>query len=131
MITFTPANEEHFNIKIERLIAALQHANRKDAFESQFCLLLHRLTEWLKDRSCIESAFITLHDRCLAFIVVRTSVEHDNALTAELADLDIDIASDVDLDLIPLHTLLIPSVSSPSLGSFLNPDFVFEYARGS
>lgn len=128
LVTVHPEDESRFVVKIHRAIEILQQAGREEEFRDQFELLLQILAGWLKQRSDIARAFLTHRDGVLAFVVVRTSREYDDAFEDELSDLDFKIANDPDLKLIKMDAIALPPASEAAIGSFLDPEFSMEYS---
>jgi hypothetical protein len=129
VITVTPRDQDRFIIKVDRAIEILQQAAQAEKFKLQFNLLLRVLGEWINSRSDIDRAYITQHDGALAFIVVKTSREYDDDCEDNLSDLDYKIANDPDLNLIKMDAIALPLVSESAACSFIDPDFVLEYAH--
>jgi hypothetical protein len=131
LLTVTPEDEDRFSIKVGRAIELLQQANRAEDFRRQFTLLLRELARWLKDRSDVERAFLTLRDGALVFVVVREFCEYDDAFEDALSELDYSVANDADLDLIKMDAIGLPPASDRALSSFLDPAFTLEYGHRS
>lgn len=129
LITVTPQDQDRFNIKLSRAIDALQQADKEDQFADQFKLLLKVLAAWLKPRTDIRDAYLTLRDGGLSFVVVKNLPQYDEQYEDELSDLDFRIANDVDLDLIKLDVIGLPAASEESLRVFFDPNFLFTYAK--
>lgn len=127
LVIVTPQDQDRFGVKIRRAIEILQLAGRVDEFENQFNLLLGTLGRWLKCQDNIARAFLTHRDGALAFVVVRSESQCDDAFEDELSDLDYAIANDPDLNLIRLHAMALPPASDAAIGSFLDPGFIIEY----
>ena len=128
VVSVTPRNQERFEIQKDRAIQVLQMAREAEQFQRQFNLLLKRLAEWIRSqRADIDKAFVTLQDGTLAFVVVRKEAAYDEDFQDALADVDIEVANDRDLDLITLKTLALPNISSESLRSFLDERLVLSY----
>ena len=127
LVVVTPEDQDRFVIKLRRAIEMLQQGDHADKFSHQFSLLLRLLAEWLTDRSDIERAFLTYRDGSLSFVVVRSLCKYDDDFEDALSDLDFDIASDADLNLIKMDAIALPPASETALRSFLDPEFTFEY----
>ena len=127
-ILVTPENEDRFCVKVNRLIEAFRIASQRDEFFSQFAILLQKLATWLSEQDGgIEDAFVTLRDGGLSFVVVRSCSKYDEEFDDALSELDLDIANDVDLDLISLNTIALPNVSRESLDSFLDREVSLKF----
>ncbi|MFV2069906.1 MAG: hypothetical protein ACC645_23315 [Pirellulales bacterium] len=129
-ITVTPQDNDRFTVQLGKAIDVLQQASQHERFETQFKILLRELALWLKGRTNVDRAFISLRDGRLAFVIVKSGSECDESLEDELSDLDVRIANDVDLDLIELDVLSLPEISEISLSTFLDTRFVLQYADG-
>ncbi len=124
----TPRNQKRFEIQKDRAIEILQREKDAELFQQQFALLLERLAEWIQGRETkIANAIVTLQDDRLTFVVVRSEAPYDEQFQDDLADLDVDIANDPDLDLIKLKTLALPIVGGEALRSFLDERLVLVY----
>jgi hypothetical protein len=128
LITVTPRNKDRFNIRLKRAIIALQQADRHDQFEQQLQLLHTTVVSWLKDRSDILSAHLTLREGNLSLVVVKKEARYDAQFEDELSELDYRIANDVDLDLIRLDAIALPPASEEALETFFDPNFILTYA---
>jgi hypothetical protein len=127
VVTVTPANNDRFNLKVQRVIEACREAVAQDEFRAQFQILLQRLALWISGRSDIRTAYVTIRDGRLAFIVVRKVAIHDPAFDDSLSGLDLEIANDPDLDRIRLDTLALPPAGDESLSSFLDRSMTLAY----
>jgi hypothetical protein len=128
-ITVTPRDQDRFIIKVDRAIEILQQATQAEKFKLQFNLLLRVLQEWINTRNDISRAYITQRDGALAFVVVRSSCEYDDDFEDDLSSIDYRIANDHDLDLIKMDAIALPLASESAVYSFIDPEFVLEYAR--
>jgi len=126
-VTVTPEDEDRFTIKVGRAIEALNLAKQQDSFHSQLSLLLRVLADWISEHDGIQNAHLTMRDGALSFVVVRSCGGYDEAFEDELSELDIQIAKDVDLDLIRLNVLCLPGASDEAIESFLDPSFLLTY----
>lgn len=129
-VLVVPADEDRFVIKVERLVDACRREQDRDTFEVQFKILLDQLAKWLKSRHEIRSAFLTLRDGGLAFVVVTKDSTYNEVFDDALSAIDLQIAGDVDLDLISMNTISLPNVSQQSLTSFLDRTVVLEFPNG-
>jgi len=131
-IVVTAKNQLRFSIQKDRAIEALRVFKEAERFSLQFTLLLEeKLARWIKNRSDhIRTAFLTLRENFLVFVVVQSDVAYNGELQDDLADLEFTITQDTDLDLIRLRTVMLPPVDDESLGSFLDPKMLIEYQHG-
>jgi len=130
MLTITPQDEERFSIRLNRAIEVLRRASSAEPVNDQVRLLLRMLAEWLRNRLDIESAYITVRDGTLCLLLVRSEVLYSEEFENAVAELDIAIASDVDLDLIRLNVIALPRASDEAIASFLDPEFSIKYVHG-
>ena len=85
-----------FEVHKDRAIAVLQLAAHA---ESQLKLLLERLARWVRDNAAmIDTAYVTLRDAKLAFLVVSKTPECNDDLEDSISELDFHIANDPDLE---------------------------------
>lgn len=127
-VTVTPRNPDRYSLKMQQAIVWLQRAGEPHAFDAEFRLLLNRLAEWLHHRVGVRNAFVTIRDGGLMLVVVTSSATYDEAFEDSLTELDIEIAKDVDLARLRLDVFSLPDASQSALESFLNPEFILEYA---
>lgn len=130
-VVVTPRDQKRFEVQLDRAIEVLQRASQEDRFQKQFRLLLNHLASWLQGRDDIRDAFVTLRDGALAFVVVRNVREYDEKFEDELSELDFEIANDIDLDLVNLNGIALPSVSEEALKTFLDQRLVLRYVHGN
>ncbi len=129
VVVVTPRDLKRFEVQIDRAIEILQLVKEADRFNKQFKLLLDKLASWLKlHTDKVAFAHMTLQDGTLAFVVVRRKATYDESLQDDLADLDIEVANDGDLDLIKMSTLALPNVGEPSILSFLDKRLILTYS---
>ena len=84
-----------------------------------------RLCRWSQDRAAdVESAYITVRDGGLLFLVVRRETEYERDFEDALTDLDTEIACDEEFDLIRLSVLALPHCPMEAMQSFLGDDNV-------
>ncbi len=126
MITVTPRDHDRFSMRMQVAIELLQKREKRDRVTGQISLLFRQLAAWLKDRNDIQSAYVTLRDGELAFVVVHDSETYDAEFEDELSDLDIQIANDVDLPDIEMSVFSLPMVSDEALDSFLHTEVQFK-----
>jgi len=130
-ILVVPEDQDRFVIKVNRLVSACRHEQQRERFEAQFRVLLDQIAKWLKNRDEVDSAYLTLRDGGLAFVAVTKHAEYNEQFDDALSELDLKIASDVDLDLISLNTISLPNVSRDSMSSFLDRSVVLEFPNGN
>jgi hypothetical protein len=131
IVRVIPRDRQRFEIQKDKAIRVLQLAQEVEQFQLQFDLLLRRIAEWISEHTDkIERALMTLQDGLFALVIVRKEIAYDEAFQDELADLDIALANDTDLNLIRLKTLALPNVGGDSLRSFLDERLMFEFQHG-
>lgn len=130
-VTVHPENEDRFSLRVKDAIRACQaFADAKD-FEERFRFLLTRLGVWVLGRKDIHSAFVTQRDGGFLFLVVRKTAGYDREFEDQLAELDVEIATDQDLRGVNMATLGLPLVSEEALSSFLSSSFVLSLVHGA
>lgn len=113
---------------IEAAVQACGAFKDQIVFRDQFQLLLDRLAEWIQQRpSAVESAYLTVRDSGLLFVVVLKGRSYDPSFEDQLTDLDLQIANDSDYSLIRLNVLALPGVCEESVRSFLAAGNTFKY----
>lgn len=125
VVTVTPRNQKRFDIQKDRAIAILQIADKRG---KQFEFLVERLGKWLSENdAAIASAYLTLQDGTLAFVVVRNEARYDEKFQDDLAELDFSLANDTELNEVRLKTLALPNVGASALRSFLDQRLVLSF----
>ena len=82
---------------------------------------MEKLYGWIESRKeIVSSAFISIGQEGILFLVVQKCIKADFALEDQLVELDLEVANDGSFDLIPFNTLLVPLVSDEVLQSFLS-----------
>jgi hypothetical protein len=130
VVVVTPRDENRFAIQLSKAIDALQRADQETQFREQFNLLLSVLGEWIKSHDDVGQAYLTLRNGSLAFVVVQKAKEYNAGLQDALAELDLRIAQDDDLNLIELNTIALPLVADAALELFLDPRLKLIYTDG-
>jgi hypothetical protein len=122
-VTVTPADQDRFVITIQEAVAACRGGKELLEYRSQFVEgLVPALKDWLAShRKKVRTAYLTIRDGGLLFLVVRKEAACDGEFTDDLTELEADIATDSRLNLIRMDALALPDVSDGSLKSFLNP----------
>ena len=112
---------DRFIITAQQAIDACSLASSAARFQPQFHDLMDTLYSWIERRKAkISSAFVSIGKEGILFLVVQRKIKADFDLEDELVELDLKIATDNKLDLIPFNTLLVPQVSEEVLQSFLS-----------
>lgn len=127
-VTVTPGDQSRFVIKVENAIRACQAYVDADVMRNRIDLLLSRLGEWItKQPRNLRGAWVTLSDGHLLFLVEREKADYDPEFEGSLVDLELDIANDSDLGVIPITTLALPRVSDEALRTFINPQVALHF----
>jgi len=122
-VIVTPQDSDRFVVTIQEAVATCQTAGEVLRYRHAFSeVLMPRLTEWLEcHRTQVRKAFLTVRDGGLLFLVIRKKAECDPEFTAELAEFDMEVAQDSNLDLICLEVMALPDVSDEVALSFTSP----------
>ena len=108
---------------------SLQAVDKLVEFRQQFSELIEDLRRWLDARRPrIKTAFVRVRERDILFLVMQKDVEFDAELSAELTELDIQVANSVHYSLLDLDVLLIPAVENASSVAFLSSGDRYRYA---
>ncbi len=127
IIVVEPEDQDRYVLKVSRAVELLGLVSRADKFQRQLIVLQRELAKWLQSANGVDSAFLTLREGALSFVVIRANVQYDDHFEDSLSDLDFTIANDVDLDLVKIDTIALPPASRESLNSFLDSEFLLEY----
>lgn len=125
-VTLEPENQDRFTLRFRQIIDACQIQQQAEEYRLRFDILVRQLGKWLEDRSDVGSAFLTLRDAQLLFIVVTRFATYDADFEDDLSDLDVAMANDPDLSGVPFGVLSLPNVPFDSLASFMHPTINFE-----
>lgn len=125
-LMIVPKDNDRFMVQVRYAVEILQKSKDFERFHDQFKVLLDILVAWIRSRSDVKNAYVTLREGSLSFVVVKASAKYDAKYEDELSDLDIEIANDEDLDLITLTVLSLPPASDESLTTFLDSRFTLE-----
>lgn len=122
-VTVTPADQDRFVITIQEAVAACRDGKELLAYRRQFVDgLVPALKDWLAShRKKVRTAYLTVRDGGLLFLIVRKEAACDSELTDSLTELEANIAVNPHLGLIRMDALALPDVSDECLASFLNP----------
>ncbi|MFA6132929.1 MAG: hypothetical protein WC869_02790 [Phycisphaerae bacterium] len=128
-VVVKPKDHDVFMDSLQNVTTACQLGNKSIKFFEQFRLLLQKLAQWLSQRRGLaRHAYITLKEGGFLFIVVRLTAEYNRQFEDDLTKLDIEVATDPELDLVNLEVLALPNGSTDSLRSFLDPDTTMEFS---
>lgn len=99
-------------------------------FRPQFSTLLETLDQWIEShRDKVRSAYLTIRDHDMLFVVMQKQRQFDPELADSLTDLDLAIANSDDLSLIDVDVMAIPFVSDDSAKAFLSSGNVITHAK--
>jgi hypothetical protein len=120
-ITLTPEDQDRFNLTVDEAIKACQAYDRTAQFMATFTKLINTLAGWAeKNKKKIGSAFVTVQNRELLFLIVQKQARHDSVFEDLLSELDLQIANDKQFERIRLDVLALPTVSDSTLGAFID-----------
>jgi hypothetical protein len=124
-IAVKPRDQKQFQVQRDAAREALPKNVDAEQFNSKFDQMLLKLVGWVNDRQDkIAYAVVTLHDHCLAFMVVDNEDASDEAMHDALHDLSEGIAKDEALDGMKVKTLSLPLDELDLLGSLIDDRIV-------
>jgi hypothetical protein len=116
-------NHDRFMMSINEAARACQRATQTGAYKEQCQELLRRLARWLLGRQDkVETAFVSIQEADLLFVVVQKTATYDEDLEEALTDLDIEVANSSEFDLLRLDVQALPSVSEQGCRAFVGED---------
>ena len=126
-----PSDEDRFIISASEVAEACRQNDKAIRFLTTLQKhLLPRLGQWLSQHSDrVRSAWLSVRDGSLLFVVVRRQAAYDRQFEDALTELDLEIANCDQMDGICLNVLALPNVSDETACSFLDPAVVWEFAR--
>lgn len=120
VVMVTPEDEDRFLLNMESAILGCALADQWNRSKEQYRQLLHRLHEWTTEHvASVRQAYVAMRDSGPLFLVVQKGRRFNSGLQDELTRLDLEIASEVDFDLIRMSTLLLPESDDEAVRSFL------------
>ena len=129
-VVVSPKDRDKFCMKVDEAVRACKMLSRGYSFVRQIGQLQERLARWLKQhRSQIHSAYLTIRQEGLLFLVVQKEVRCDQELVASLTDLDVEVACDDQFDEVDLEVLSLPFTSGDSLNAFMSSGQVIRDAN--
>lgn len=127
-VVVTPDDNDRYLLTVEQAILACNLMERVSGFQPRFEKMLSRLAAWLSDsRGAVDSAYVTIRDAGLLFLVVRKNTEYDREFEDALTELDLAVARDRDTSGITISMLALPKCSNASISGFLHPDYSLQY----
>lgn len=121
VIVETPEGDR-FVLSVQDAITACKSVENANRFVQQLGALFGRLNAWLAERpEKIDRAYLSLSDEGVDFTVVQRSKDFDPEVDEPLVELDINIASSPEFDLIKLDVMSLPYSPDESLRSFVRP----------
>lgn len=127
---FIPRDRQKYIDAVTEAARACHASDDALHFADQFSAMLEALSDWIhqhEDR--IGSAYLTIRDNDILFLVMQQAVQYDRELADAVTDLDIELANSADFNLLRLNTLAIPAVSADSATAFLASGQVYTYAK--
>lgn len=122
-VVVTPADNDRYVLTVESAVAACGAFQNQIRFGEQFGRVLQSLALWARhQKSLVDSAYLSVHDKDLLFLVVQKQPKYNPSLEKALTDLDIEIANNGDCSLVRLNVLAVPPASRQALGAFLHPE---------
>lgn len=123
-----PADDDLFCISVQRAAEACQMADKVYAFGSQFRALLEKLGKWiLAHQKQVGTAFVTVRDGGLLFLVIQKRPLLDLEFEQEMTALDLDVAGDANFDQLRMNALALPACTEDSQATFLDPDGAWRF----
>jgi len=119
-------NDDRFFMKIHEITEACSLYSNKVVRSGPVKFLLKTLLKWLRVQRGIDKAFVTYRDLKLRLIVIKKNAHLDEHLLDSLADLDIMIANDPDLAMLPFDSIALPCVEDQEIATFLNPEYAIK-----
>ena len=112
---------DRFVVSFEELARACSVSERGKDFRGQLRGLIERLTPWLKaHKDKVDRAYVSFNSGAIDFVIIQKSEKLDRELDNLILDLDIEIANDVDFNLIRLDVLSLPYCTEESARSFVS-----------
>ena len=129
-VVVTLEDQDRFVITVQEAVAACRGAKEVLEYRRQFVDgLVPTLKKWLEARKKkVRTAYLTVRDGGILFLVVRKDAAYDGDFTDELTSLELLIAHDPSLKLIRVDVLALPDISDEAARSFLSPGRVKELA---
>ncbi|MBC8373992.1 MAG: hypothetical protein H8E53_10390 [Planctomycetes bacterium] len=130
-VVVTPKDNDRFVGSVKEIATACHAGIPLIEFTNQLeKTLVPKLAEWLAERGDkVHSAFISVREGRLLFLVIQCGAAYDRELTDALTKIDIEIARDADLDMIRLEVMALPCVPDEDAYSFLDPQFIMVFKR--
>jgi len=132
-VVVTAQDQDRFVMTIEQAAAACAEGDKAIRFGKQLeNVLLPKLGAWLAGhQAAVRKAFLTQREGRLLFLVIQSTAPYDRQLADDLTALDLDVARDASLDLIPLSVMALPAVDDNAAASFMEsgPAMVFANAK--
>ena len=123
------APEKHIMVvPVLTAIAACKAFQDQIAFIDQFNALLDRLAAWIvANQAGVSTAFLTVQDEGLLFLVIQEGKIFDEALESELSDLSIELANEPNFSLIRVTMHALPNCSRDIYEAFLSNNMQLRY----
>lgn len=122
-----PPDRDIMVMPIELAIEACRAFHQQVKFTDQFKLLVDRLGGWLGEHQDeISSAYLTVRDSGLLFLVVTRERTFNDKLERAVTDLDLEVAHDGDYNLIRFGVHVLPQCDKENIQSFVSRQMVIE-----
>lgn len=126
-VRVVPPDRDIMAMPIELAIEACRAFKQQIEFRDQFVLLVSRLGGWISERwPELSSAYLTLRDSGLLFLVVTKDGKFNEAIEAAITELDMEVAQDSDYSLIRFGVHVLPACDHDSVQSFLSRQMVMD-----
>lgn len=116
---FVPREREKYLDAVTEAARAYHASGDTLHFADQFSAMLEALSDWIRQhQNRIGSAYLTIRENDIRFVVMQQDKKFDRELTEALTELDLELANREEFELIRLNTLAIPAVSPESATAF-------------
>lgn len=124
-IVISPEDQDRFTATVEEAIKACQSSIQGFAkFQQAFKSLLTRLQSWISEHEKdVDSAYLSVRDAGLLFVVVRKGASYDRDFEDLLTQVDLEIANDSEFNTIRMNVLALPNCPSDSITAFVSPEY--------
>lgn len=126
-VLINPEDQDKFVLSVAQMIESAKLFSLITKFVTVMPVIMEKIGQWLGGhRTEVEKAFLTLKDRSLLLLVVQKQKEYNQVLQESLVNLDIEIAQDERMGIVPLSVLLLPMTSQEAIDTFINFPLVSE-----
>ncbi len=129
-IVVEPEDEDRFVITMREAVAVCGAYLEERKFREQVSLLLSRCATWIdKNKQQIDTAYMTIQDGGILFLVIQEGKARNSSLSNDLSALDVEIANDENVSLLDVSVLLLPKGTEEDISSFINHEFLLQYSH--